>query len=342
MQVKTTPGFPISDEDTSQTLKPYWKVLVAFGLLALYAFAQPWPERGYVSDVEAATIPAWHLVETGSWELSEFKDLNPLFVETRHGVRSNRSPGIIGFRGFGLRSYQASYGQVRKLAGIVMAVLVSWLAVLFMAATAERMRVGLWLLAGYLVRSWHSDLVCFSGATQPPWFRPVGDCDRTLVSGSAKRSTSRVGDGGGSLVRPPVVLLGVGLGVVKAVWDRSFRPLFTIGLPSFVAAILYLASNRILFGSWSPTAAYEAVGGFILVENRVWNVLAAFISPAHGVFIWSAWLAVGVVLLVTRRKHLPEYAWLVPFVAGIYVVIYSAFEIAGGGLPYNYCTPWNL
>ena len=138
------------------------------------------------------------------------------------------------------------------------------------------------------------------------------------------------------LVRPPVVILGVGLSVAKAVWDRSFRPLFTIGLPSVVGAFLYLASNRILFGSWSPTAAYAAVGGFILDDNRVWNVLGAFIGPAHGVFIWSAWVAVGVVLLVTRREHLPDYAWLVPLVAGIYVVIHSAIEIAGGGLPYNY------
>ncbi|MCH8983292.1 MAG: hypothetical protein IH943_04205 [Acidobacteria bacterium] len=312
---------------------------MALGLLAIYVFAQPWSERGYVSDVEAATIPAWHFVETGSMELTEFKDLNPWFVETSLGIRSNRSPGIIGFAILAYGATKPFTDGFENWPGIVMAVLVSWLAVLFVAATAERMRAGLWLVAVILF-----GLGTATWGVSAGQLNPHGSAQLAIAIGlwfllRRKDLPAGLAMAVAVLVRPLVVILGIGLGVAKAVWDRSLRPLFTISLPSLFAGILYLTYNRILFGSWSPSAAYEAAGGFILVDNRLQNIVAAFISPRHGVFIWSAWLAVGVVLLVARRKQLPEYAWLVPLVAGIYMVIHSAIEISGGGLPYNYRYP---
>jgi hypothetical protein len=141
------------------------------------------------------------------------------------------------------------------------------------------------------------------------------------------------------LVRPPVVILGTGFALVKAIWDRSLRPLITIGFPSVLAAVAYLIYGRVIFGSWSPSAAYEAVGGFWGVDSWLGNTLTALISPQYGVLVWSAWLAVGIVLVLPFGGRRTRPDWMVPLVAGVYVVVHSALEGASGGMPYNYRYP---
>ncbi len=319
--------------------RPWAKVLVALAILALYAFAQPWSARGYVTDVEAATLPAWHFVETGSLDLTDYRDANEFFIETPNGVWTNRSPGIVGFAVLAYAVTKPVTDDFENWPGTAMAVLTSWLAVMFVAASADKLRPGLWLVAAVLFG--------LGTATWGPaanQLNPHGPAQLAVALGiwfliRHKDLPAGLSLAVAVLVRPIVVILGIGMGVTKAIWDRSLRPLMTIGLPSLVAAGAYLAYSRLIFGSWSPTAAYEAVGGFWGVDNWFGNIVTAFLSPRHGVLVWSAWIAVGIVLIGRNRATLARPEWLVPLVAGVYIVVHSTLEVASGGLPYNYRYP---
>jgi hypothetical protein len=141
------------------------------------------------------------------------------------------------------------------------------------------------------------------------------------------------------LIRPPVAILGLGLGAVKAFTERSWRPLTTIAVPSAIAAWLYLVHIRITFGSWSPTAAYDAVGGLGGNPSLLaWleNVAAAFLSPRNGVLFWSAWIAVSLFALAPVTKNAPRWLAVTPILGALYITAHASLEIASGALPYNY------
>ena len=73
------------------TPKTKWwpRVVVAALVLAIYAITYPSPFRNNPIDIEATSIPAWHFVETGTWDLSTQNATSPWFVETDRGLRSN-------------------------------------------------------------------------------------------------------------------------------------------------------------------------------------------------------------------------------------------------------------
>jgi hypothetical protein len=145
------------------------------------------------------------------------------------------------------------------------------------------------------------------------------------------------------LVRPVTIILGLGMAVTKAVTSRSLRPLMTIGLPTVVGGVAYLAFNRILFGSFSPMAAYESVGGLIGLEGIggvIGNQVSALIGLQHGVLVWSSWLLVCALFgLRWIKGTVPNWLWLTPLVALIYVLVHSSMEIASGAMFYNYRYP---
>jgi hypothetical protein len=130
--------------------------------------------------------------------------------------------------------------------------------------------------------------------------------------------------------------------LVKAWSERSWKPLATIGIPSAVAAVFYLVYNFLTFGSWSPLAAYDAVGGLIGNEGTwswIENAISAFLGPRHGVLIWSAWLTVSLFALASIRSRVPRWLIATPILAGIYIVLHSSLEIASGALFFNYRYP---
>jgi hypothetical protein len=313
--------------------------VAAVCLFALYALSQPWHLRGNISDVEAATLPAWHIVETGTWDLSELADDNPWFVEVPGGVWTNRSPGIVGVALIGYALTSPFTDTFQNWPGTLTAITTSWLAVLVVAAAAERLRPGAWLLAlaifGLGTATW-------GVAAEQLW--PHGPAQLAVALSIWLVLTGKGGWAGFAMalavvIRPPLIVIAMGVAVAQAAVTRTVRPLLTMGLPSTVAAAAYLLYNRVLFDSWSPTAAYEAVGGFVAefdLLGLVGNVVTAFVGPSHGVLVWSPWIIVALFALHRLRGRVPQWLMYTPAVAAVYIVAHSLLEIASGALFFNY------
>ena len=319
------------------------KILAAFGLLLAFMLPGSWVSRGRISDVDATTFPAWHFIETGSFELSDHVERNQWFVETQQGVFSNRSPGAIGFATLAYAVATPWNARYTPLPGTLAAIAASWLAALLVAASAEKVRRGLWfpalILFGLGTATW-------SVSANQLW--PHGPAQLAIALAvwlllKHKHVRAGLAFAAAVLVRPPTIILALGVAVVKAWRERSWRPLVLIAGPAVLAGVVFLIYTRMLFGSWSPVASYEAVGGFYGltgVWERAVNVGAAFVSPHHGVLLWSAWI--GVCLLFAYRQPLSAaQRWLTatPIIGALYVAVHSTLEVASGAFFYNYRYP---
>lgn len=318
------------------------KVVASFALLALYAFSQPLDARGHITDVSAATFPAWHFVSTGTFELSEHADSSDWFVTTERGVFSNRTPGVIATATLGYAIAQPLSSGYSTLPGNLVAIGSSWLAVIVVAAAAERLRRGLWfpalVLFGLGTSTWSisANQLWAHGPAQ------LGIAAAVYLLIDRKELGSGLAFAAAVLIRPPTIILALGTAVARALHERSWRPLRLIGGPALTAAALFLAYTRVVFGSWSPVASYEAVGGFYLTGawERVANVLSALGSPRYGVLMWSFWIVLCLVFAYRKgSKTGPGWLAATPLIAGVYIIVHSLLEIASGAFPYNYRYP---
>jgi len=320
----------------------FGRIFVAVVILAIYAFGQPWEARGHVSDVHATTLPAWHFVETGSWDVSPYADLNPWFVETENGVFSMRTPGILGAAAVGYFLTSPFTDGFYDWPGIVAGIIAAWLSVLLVAASAERLAKGTWLPAVILF-----GLGTATWAVSADQLWPHGPAQLAIAAGlyfmiRGRDTWAGAFLGLAVLVRPVTIIMGLGMAVTKAATDRTLKPLATIGLPTVAGGVAYLAFNRIWFGSFSPMAAYDAVGGLIGLEGVggvVGNQVTALFGLHHGVLVWSSWLLVCAFGLRWIKGTVPRWLWLTPLVALAYVLVHSSMEIASGAMVYNYRYP---
>jgi hypothetical protein len=223
--------------------------------------------------------------------------------------------------------------------GTLTAITTAWLAVLVVAAISEKLRPGTWLTA---VAVFGLGTATWGVAAEQLW--PHGPAQlaialsiwflirrRTLLAGLVMAAAV--------LIRPPVLIIGVGVALVRSVIAKSITPFLTMGVPSLAAGAAYLVYNRILFGSWSPVAAYEAVGGFVAnfsFAGIVGNMATAFVGPSYGVLIWSPWIAVTLFGLFRIRHLVPRWLMYTPLIAALYIALHSLLEIASGALFFNY------
>lgn len=90
-------------------------------------------------------------------------------------------------------------------------------------------------------------------------------------------------------------------------------------------------------------ASYETVGGFYGltgVWERFVNVLASFLSPYHGILLWSPWIVVCLVFAY-RQELAQQHRWLAvtPLIGAAYIAVHSTLEVASGAFFYNYRYP---
>ena len=318
------------------------KLVASFALLALYAFSQPLESRGHNRDVSAATFPAWHFVATGTFELSEHADSNDWFVPTERGVFSNRTPGVIASATLGYAIALPWSSGYSTLPGNLVAIGSSWLAVIVVATAAERLHRGLWfpalVLFGLGTSTWSvsADQLWAHGPAQ----LGIGAAVFLLID--RKELGSGLAFAAAVLIRPPTIILALGTAGTRALQDRSWRPLRLVGGPALVAAALFLGYTRVVFGSWSPLASYEAVGGLFLTGgwDRVVNVFSAFGAPRYGVLMWSSWIVLCLVFAFRKDSGTaPGWLAVTPLIAAAYISVHSLLEVASGAAPYGYRYP---
>jgi hypothetical protein len=97
--------------------------------------------------------------------------------------------------------------------------------------------------------------------------------------------------------------------------------------------------NKLLFGSWSPLAVYNPLGGLAAPSDSVdWarNTLAGLTSPRYGLLIWSPWILVALAGLPRVWKGLPIWVRWTPLAALLFLVVHYRINRVSGGLPYDY------
>ena len=318
------------------------KLVASFALLALYAFSQPLESRGNITDVSAATFPAWHFVTTGTFELSEHADSSDWFVSTERGVFSNRTPGVIASATLGYAIAHPWSSGYSTLPGNLVAIGSSWLAVILVAAAAERLHRGLWfpalVLFGLGTSTWSisANQLWAHGPAQ------LGIAAAVFLLIDRKELGSGLAFAAAVLIRPPTIILALGTAGARALYERSWRPIRLIGGPALAAGAIFLGYTRVVFGSWSPVASYEAVGGLYLSGGleRLANVLSALGSPRYGLLMWSPWIALCLVFAYQKgSRSVPGWLAATPLVAGAYIVVHSLLEVASGAATYGYRYP---
>jgi hypothetical protein len=310
-------------------------------LAIVYTLTATWGPEGQTRDTAGAALPGWSLAKSGSLDVSEFAEYDAWLVELDDGFYSNRSPGLIAVSFVGYLITSPFTTEFVFWPATLVAVLTSVFAAGFVAAAARKMAgVPAYLtiaLFGLATSMW-------SIASDQLW--PHGPAAMFIalsvwLLASDRQWWTGASLGAAILIRPPVAVIAAVAGLGLALSRRSVEPAIRIGVPSALGAGVYLAYNRVLFGSWSPMAVYDAVAGGLgdptqAVASRVDNILVALFSPRHGVLIWTPWIIVGLFALRRVWNRLSDWAKPLPIAGVLYVIVHVQLNRVSGGLPYNY------
>lgn len=309
-------------------------------LVVVYASTATWTPEGQTRDTKGAALAGWNLVETGSLDLTEYRTYDAWLVETEDGWFSNRAPGLIAISFLGYLVAAPFTDSFTYWPATVVAVVTSTLAVGFVAAATRRLGVA-WSYWPVVILGLASSV--WSIASDQLW--PHGPAALFLALALWSLASDRnwwagLALGLALLVRPPVAVIALAIGVGLTLYRRSPKPLLQIGLPTSISALAFLLYNRLIFGSLNPAAPYEAFGGLRAgpetVQGGLNSVLTAFASPRYGVLVWTPWIIVGIVVAWRARKSLPDWARVLGPAAVVYVVVHVQINRVSGGLPYNY------
>jgi hypothetical protein len=338
----TPPGDQIVSWRDSPGL--FTSILSALVLLAMFtAGALKWADQGYNVDVTAAAFPAWHFVQTGSLDMSGYEGENPWFITTDTGTWSNRSPGIIGVAIVAYTITEPFTDDFEMWPSAVAAVLTTFASVLVVAGAARRLRPDLFLPTMLLLGLGTATWGVASGQLWP--HGPAQLMVALALSFAMNKRWTAVGLalGVGILIRPPIAIVALVLGLGFGFIERSWRPVVKIGWPSALGALFLAGYSALLFGSLNPTAAYDSAGGLIREGDGFlgWllNVVQGLFGPRNGLLVWSPWILVAGIGLFAMRKRLGPEPKLWLFASAIFLLVHFWLNRASGGLPYNYRYP---
>jgi hypothetical protein len=307
----------------------------------LYLIGASWTEEQVTRDSLGAALPAWSLVEHDTLELSGQTRYDAWIADTGHGYYSTRTPGLIAVTTLG---YLVSSPFVTDF--------VVWPSTAMAVATS----LGTLIVVAVIAAGWGRPAMLVSvialGAGSALWgiaadeIWPHGPATLMVALALLSISRGRLWLGGvflgfGILIRPPIAVIALILGVGLAISRRSSRPLLAIGGPSIVGAALLLFYNWVVFHSWSPTALYTGEGALVARSIGEWatNVALVFFSPKHGLFVWSSWILIALVFSRGRWKTIPDWARWAVLASLIFLLVHVAINRVSGGLPFNYRYP---
>jgi hypothetical protein len=143
------------------------------------------------------------------------------------------------------------------------------------------------------------------------------------------------------LVRPPLAVVALVLGLALGWQRRSTRPIVSIGLPAGLGLLTLLAYNRWIFGSFSVSGGYGDFvangAGYRTVTGYLSNLFGTFFNGTNGLFVWSPWILVALAYTLMRRNW-AEGDWAIPAaLAGlVYLLVHTGLNRFWGGLAFNY------
>lgn len=311
-------------------------------LTVVYAVSASWDQASQFEDSLATAFPAWHLVERGDLDLSKTSPPGRWYYEAEiGGLYSNRSPGLIAVTAAAYTLVSPFVSDFVMWPATLLAVIASSTAVLVLAISIAKVdpKLGIptFVLLGLGTAMW-------SISADQIW--PHGPSALAVALAVWLLTERRlwwagIAFGLGILVRPPIAVLVAVIGFGIAWSRRSWRPLIPLAIPSLVGAALLLAYNRILWGSFSPLAAYGggqpgSLGSPQNLPEFLPNLGSALFSPQFGVLIWSLWLLIALVLLPKVWSAQADWMKWTPLAALFYVIVHAALNRSSGGLPYGY------
>lgn len=311
-------------------------------LTVVYAVSASWDQASQTADSVATAFPAWHLVEHGDLDLSGTVSQGPWIYEAEiGGLYSNRAPGLIAITAVVYTLVSPFVNDFVVWPATLLAVVASSTAVLVLAISVTkrdpRLATPTFVLVGLGTSIW-------SISADQIW--PHGPAALAVAVAVWFLTEHRlwwagIAFGVGILIRPPVAVLVAVIGIGIAWSSRSWKPLHSLGVPSFVGGALLLAYNRILWGSFSPLASYGGgqPGGLGSAESTpdfLPNLGSALLSPRYGVLLWSSWLLIALITLPKVRSTLQDWMKWTPLAAVVYVMVHAALNRTSGGLPYGY------
>ena len=106
------------------------------------------------------------------------------------------------------------------------------------------------------------------------------------------------------LAKPPLLVVGVAIGLAEAVSSRRLAPLLRRSAASGAGAALYLLYNALRFGDPFQFGGADRFSLRNYVPPKLFEIVGMLVvSPGKGVLWYSPVVAVGVVLLWRRRRE---------------------------------------
>lgn len=343
---------------------PY--VLAGFlALLLTVFFYTTAPKDSITSDPLANVLTSWTLAEHGSFELVEHEQLiSPeayfeltWIVHGQDGPVSLFPPGaalvaspLYVFGPSDLTPAVATddsgqpleYGVPRLAPSVLVAAGTTAIAVSLLFLTLIRVGSTWEALLGSLVFATATG--SWSVASQALWQHGPAMMWLAVAlwsHGSVRRELAWIP---AILTRPLVGVLAATKMAYGLLVDRQWKRLLAPGISVMVGAGLFLLYNRLVFGSWSPIAAYREHPVLTLSDVNVvaWaeNVVSALVDPLRGLLMISPFLIVLIPGLRAAWRESPGFV-RASAVAGVaYLLLhYKTHHFAGGDLFFGYRYP---
>lgn len=315
--------------------------LAFIGLTALFGLTAIW-ESGVNVDAVAAAIPGWNLVHDGTIGLQRLPEPSPWFVETADGLVSNRPPGLwlaaslaylvaAPFTGSEYTNVPATALAVLATAGAVVLLIKALAEILGRTAgwaggTALVLATPTWTISA--AQLWPHGLnqlligLGLLAAIRERWLR-LGLCFAGLI-----------------LIRPPLAVAGMVVGLGVAWSHRSWRTVLAIGLPQITAVFGLMLYNLSVFGSFGLAGGYaeltETSAQYRTVVGYLSNLAGTLVSPQSGLLIWAGWTLAATYIGVRLRSTLPAFVRWFALAGAAYLLVHTGFNRYWGGLPYNF------
>lgn len=310
---------PGSDSQATLRKPPLASTLVVAGLFLIYLATASHDQRQSI-DPLSTLVPAWDLARHGTVYSDSYAGFSPWFVEVHGHIISNRLPGAI----LAATPFYFLLGRGGEHAPIYPAAVASaFLATLLVVAvyrvcarlTTPRVGLGAAAVFALATPTW---LVSADGI----WTH--GPAQLGLALGLLGFSRGRLASGGlaqgfAILCRPHLAVVPACMGLAEGWRRRSIRPVLVVGLTSGLGLAALFIYYRLVYGQWTLSGGYGALGGYdeagFPVRDRLDglrrvlpNIAGSLVSPARGLLVYSPFLLLLLPGLRAAWRAAPSWA----------------------------------